>query len=104
MMPIMNSGDNCTYVPCFPGDDIKVGDIVFCQAQPSNLYFCHIVWDKYLYKTNLGTERWCWTIGNNRTGPAARNNGWCLREHIYGKLTAVENRQYDSAPHWVPRE
>ena len=101
-MSIMRSGDNCTYVPYFPGDDIKVGDVVFCQPQPSNLYFCHIVWDKYLHKMGLGAE-WCWTIGNNREGHGARNNGWCFREHIYGKLTMVESQMYEAPPDRSPR-
>ena len=59
------------------------GDIVFCQVQPSQQYFAHIVLD--VEESWYHNEPKYW-IGNIQ----GYNNGWCLREHIFGILVDVQ--------------
>ena len=73
----------------YPGSSIKVGDIVVCNVQPGNYYYCHLVWDRYELVQENTVKRTCWIIGNNKPGDAKKMNGWCYREHIYDILTKV---------------
>ena len=57
-------------------------DVVFCQVQPSELLYAHIV---VAIETCLHARENKYWIGNI-TG---RINGWCYREHIYGILIDV---------------
>ena len=83
--PLVYSGDVCFIWPITAGiTKIKPGDIVFCQVQPRNNYYVHLVWDVQTYRTENGTDKACYTIGNNKRGDGRRYNGYCYREHIYG--------------------
>ena len=75
--------------------EISVGDIVFCQVQPGERYFAHIVLE--VVQPNYYTEAKYYQIGNI-TG---HRNGWCFREQIYGILVDVQvlwDGQYYSRP------
>ena len=73
---------------------MTLGDIVFCQVQPSQLFYAHIVHNverSYVHRPK-------YSIGNIR----GHINGWCYREHIFGILVAVQvfsNGQYYLRPH-----
>ena len=50
--PLVFSGDVCFIWPILWGKTIiQPGDIVFCEVQPKNLYYCHLVWKKGVYPT-----------------------------------------------------
>ena len=63
--------------------EIGVGDIVFCEVQPSKMYFCHIVVEEQMDCYTREPKYW---IGSFN----ASVNGWCRREHIFGILVSVE--------------
>ena len=74
--------------------EIDVGDIVFCQVQPSGLFYAHIVHEVQIQPPK-------YQIGNTE----GHINGWCHREHIFGILIDVEvwsEGQYFSRP--FPKE
>ena len=107
MWPLVQSDDACTFRPIQAvtakggtdtiekeASEIGVGDIVFCQVQPSQHHYAHIV----LSVDDHHQEPTYW-IGNIER----RENGWCLREHIFGILVHVQqwwggDRQYHSRP------
>jgi hypothetical protein len=80
--PWVHSGDSCTYVPVNGPMDIRLHDVVFCEVQPGNRFYAHVV--KKIV-TKRGRLRF--TIANLE----GRENGWCEMEHIYGKLVHVEH-------------
>ena len=41
--PRVNSGDECFYDPVTEPEEVKAGDIVFCQVKPSWRFYAHIV-------------------------------------------------------------
>ena len=108
MWPLVQSDDGCTLHPIDEvteewgihavqkeAIEIGVGDIVFCQVQPSLQYYAHIVLD---VQTSIWPKReqkyW---IGNI----SGHINGWCLRQHVFGILVHVQKwwkSQYWSRP------
>ena len=67
--PLVYSGDICFIWPITPAvTTIRPGDIVFCQVQPRNNYYVHLVWSVDNYITENGTEKACYLIGNNKQG------------------------------------
>ena len=80
--PRVCSGDSCTYQPVANAAEIQLNDIVFCEVQPGNRFYAHIV-----RKIEDWEGRRCFTIANY----AGRENGWCYSEHIYGKLIHAEH-------------
>ena len=69
-----------------PASEILVGDIVFCAAQRSQLYYAHIVLE--IENDRLGDEpKYC--IGNIQ----GRVNGWRHHGHVFGVLAEVQARQ-----------
>ena len=108
MWPLVQSDDGCTFHPIDEvteewgihavqkeASEIGVGDIVFCQVQPSLQYYAHIVLD---VQTSIWpkNEQKYW-IGNIN----GHINGWCLREHVFGILVHVQKwwkSQYWSRP------
>jgi hypothetical protein len=72
---------------------VQVDDIVFCEVQPNDRFYAHLVLRKEWHRERLagmsaswaecaiGGE-WYFTIGNIE----GRENGWCRIEHIYGRL------------------
>ena len=105
MWPLVQSGDACWFHPIQAvtakdasihkeASEIDVGDIVFCQVQPSQHHYAHIV----LSVEDHHQEPKYW-IGNIER----HKNGWCLRKHIFGILVNVQqwwggDRQYHSRP------
>ena len=82
LWPRVQSGDSCIYEPITNHDLIQLEDIVFCEVQPGNRFYAHVVkrigeWEGKRY----------FTIANIK----GRENGWCYDEHVYGKLTRVEH-------------
>ena len=106
MWPLVQSDDACTFHPIQAvtakdgihtiekeASDIGVGDIVFCQVQPRQHHYAHIV----LSVEDHHQEPKYW-IGNIQK----RVNGWCFREHIYGILVEVQvelKGRYYTRPH-----
>ena len=83
LYPKVWSGDTCMYVPVKLGTPIIAGDIVFCQVQPYNRFFAHMV--LRIDTPADPAEKPKYWIGNIE----GRENGWCYREHIYGWLIEV---------------
>ena len=108
MWPLIQSDDACTFHPIEEvteedgihavqkkASEIGVGDIVFCQVQPSQQYYAHVVLD---VQTSIWpkNEQKYW-IGNI----SGNINGWCLRQHVFGILVHVQKwwkSQYWSRP------
>ena len=99
MWPLVQSNDACLFhlIQAVTADygvhaihkkasEIGVGDIVFCQVQPSQQYYAHIVLS---VEDHLGPKYWIGNIEGNK-------NGWCLRQHIFGILVDVQ--------HWDAKE
>ena len=77
LWPRVWPNDQCTYAPVTSADDVNMDDIVFCQVQPGNRFYGHVVSDKWFQE-----DKWYFTISNLK----GRSNGWCTMEHIYGRL------------------
>jgi len=108
MWPLVQSDDGCTFHPIDEAteewgihavqkeaSEIGVGDIVFCQVQPSLQYYAHIVLDVQTSIWPKNDEKYY--IGNIN----GYINGWCLRQHVFGILVHVQKRwksQYWSRP------
>ena len=75
---------------------IQAGDIVFCQVQPKSHYYVHLVWAVNAYRTENGTDKACYTIGNNKPGDGKRYNEYCYREHIYGIVRMTSKGIYEA--------
>ena len=43
LYPRVWANDQCTYDPVFSADEVYVNDIVFCQVQPGDRFFAHVV-------------------------------------------------------------
>ena len=75
-----------------------MGDIVFCQVQPSQCYCAHIIVEEAEAvgaDIEKGPVYW---IGNIHE----RRNGWCRQGHSFGFLVDVQTRwddRYWSRPH-----
>ena len=61
---------------------LKVGEVVFCAVQPRNHLCAHMI-----YKIGTYDGAAYWLIGNMKEPPHI--NGWCLAEHIFGRLMEV---------------
>ena len=106
MWPLVQSGDACTLHPIQAvtakegkfsiqkeASEIDVRDIVFCQVQPSQQFYAHIV-----QRRQHCSQRPTYFIGNIQR----RMNGWCYREHIFGIHVDVQvfsGGEYFSRPH-----
>ena len=82
LFPRVWSNDCCTYTPVVSATEVRVDDIVFCQVQPGDRFYAHLVKHKYW---QYSQSKWIFTISNLQ----GRENGWCGIEHIYGRLTNV---------------
>ena len=81
LFPRVHSNDMTHYVPVTRDDEIQEDDIVFCEVQPGDRFYAHLVKCKYRYEGGA----WCYIIANL----AGRENGWCSLCHIYGRLIRV---------------
>ena len=84
LWPRVWSNDCCTYEPVESEDQVRQKDIVFCQVQPGDRFYGHLVSSKYWHNR---AARWTFTISNIK----GRENGWCYIEHIFGRLVNVEH-------------
>ena len=82
LSPIVQSGDCCIIEPILDCGTLVVGDIVFCEVQPTNRFYAH----KVLH-IGVWHGRRYFDIGNNHDPP--HKNGWCYDCHIYGQMVEV---------------
>ena len=82
LYPRVCSNDLCTYEPVTSADEVNIEDIVFCQVQPGDRFYAHLVSHKWFEDDE------CWFTISNLKG---RSNGWCSIKHIYGRLIRVEH-------------
>lgn len=88
----VESGNMCRYIPIeavrFPKDEsgfessLKERDIVFCQVQPSNKFFAHMI---HRIQWWIPDQRYYYVISGSARG--AHANGWCYIDTIYGLMT-----------------
>ena len=91
LYPRVNSGDKFTFHPVSDPSEVSEEDIVFCEVQPGNRFYAHMVCKKvWGYRppepyTGGEGEGWYFVISNLQK----RGNGGCAWKQIYGKLTDV---------------
>ena len=82
LWPRVWPNDLCGFDPVTSPDEVRKDDIVFCQVQPGNRYFAHVVSRKW-----FEDDDWYFIISILK----GIQNGWCSIKHIYGRLTKVEH-------------
>ena len=82
LWPRVKSGDCCFFEPVLDPDLLKLNDIVFCQVQPSERFFAHMITEMKVDPAASAKNRRAWTIGNIN----GHVNGWCYDRHIYGRM------------------
>ena len=82
LYPRVWPNDLCTYEPVTSIYEVNKDDIVFCEVQPGDRFYAHLVWCKWFQE-----GEWYSTISNLQR----RSNGWCSIKHIYGRLIRVEH-------------
>ena len=82
LWPRVHSNDLTTYDPVTSADQVREGDIVFCQVQPGDRFYAHVVKRKILQSYGPHHGEWEFTIANAR----GWENGTCHIKHIYGRL------------------
>ena len=92
LWPWVHSGDCCIFEPAFDcATLIAKHDVVFCEVQPGNRFFAHIILRIEYEDTSSSsaasaqTPRRTFYIGNM----SEHENGWCYDEHMYGRLIEV---------------
>ena len=83
LVPFVKPNDRCTYAPVTREEDVQLKDIVFCQVQPRNYFYAHLVTRKERYRGG----RVYFAISTAK----GHDNGCCYIEHIYGKLIKVKS-------------
>ena len=91
MHPPIQKGDKCVFEPVNERTAICLGDVLFCHIQPRNIFIAH--WVVRIESTAESSPKY--HIGDRKGKP----EGWCRREHIYGKLCQVT---YIHPPACVP--
>ena len=79
--PWVLSNDCCTYAPVTDPKELRQHDVVFCEVQPGNRFYAHII--KQIVELRRGPRFYI----SNLQG---RLNGYCEMKHIYGKLIHVQ--------------
>ena len=82
LYPRVWSNDLCTYEPVTSIYQANVNDIVFCEVQPGDRFYAHLVSRRWFQN-----GEWYFTITNLK----GWSNGWCSLKHIYGRLIRVEH-------------
>ena len=74
LQPLVWSGDTCIINPIIPGVNSKIqaGDIVFCQVQPCDRYYIHLVWEASPWEDENGVMQMRYIIGNSKPAKKAR--------------------------------
>ena len=90
LWPRVHSNDQTTFEPVTNVEEVQVDDIVFCEVQPGDRFYAHIVkrkdWWEWHECDDVPVDQlgaWFFTISNIR----GREHGWCAIGHIYGKMT-----------------
>ena len=83
LWPRVRSNDLCTYEPVTDERRVQEQDIVFCEVQPYNRFYVHLVNKK---EWDFDHSQYKFTITNIK----GRENGYCFMRHIYGRLIACE--------------
>ena len=82
MHPIVHIGDCCLFQPVVEHTILRVGDIVFCDAQPGNKIGTQtILHIGYRHQNGCISRNRYYDIGCNNP-PGKR--GYCYHEHVYG--------------------
>ena len=82
LYPRVRSNDRCSYEPVTSAHEVHQDDIVFCQVQPGDRFYGHLVSRKWFEE-----DEWWFNISNAH----GRENGWCSIKNIYGRLIRVEH-------------
>ena len=82
LYPRVHSKDMCFYDPVMYADEVNENDIVFCQVQPGDRFFAHLVSRKW-----FEDGEWYFKICNMK----GQENGWCSLKNIYDRLIRVEH-------------
>ena len=80
LCPRVYPNDQTTYDPVTSADQVEEEDNVFCQVQPGNRFYGHLV--KHKTWSHFG-QVWVFRISDLKGNT---ENGWCHLEHIYGRL------------------
>ena len=83
LWPRVHSNDVTHYKPVKRDEEVSQDDIVFCKVK--DRYIAHLVKKKCWYERAAG---FCYTISrlDSRPGSMVGENGWCMINHIYGRL------------------
>jgi len=90
LYPWVHSNDCCVFAPVTDPDQLKVGDVVFCEVQESKRHYAHMIheigWENFRdpFDGEVMFKRYFW-IGNMK----GHRNGWSYDGHIYGRLVEV---------------
>ena len=84
LWPRIHSNDLTYYYAVSADSEVEEGDIVFCQVDPGERYYAHLVKTK---EWHYMRGEWLYTISNMEGRP----NGTCFIGQIYGKLYRVEH-------------
>ena len=88
LAPRVRSGNGCCYHPVTNADEVNENDIVFCEVQPGDRFYAHVVKYKYWHTGDPHEPpQWAFIISNIK----GRENGWCYMEHIYGKCVEIQD-------------
>ena len=80
LFPLVHANDSCLFEPVANPEELKQGDVVFCEVQPGDRFFAHLI-------HKIEWEAWfrVFTIGDID----GNVNGHCFDEKIYGRLVEV---------------
>ena len=81
--PWVKHGDRCHYEQVMDAEKLKLLDIVFCEVQPSKQFRVNLICQ--IVRRRGSDFRPCFYISDFQ----GNEQGHCLIEHIYGKLTHV---------------
>ena len=84
LYPRIHSNDLTYYYAVSADSEVEEGDIVFCQVDPGDRYYAHLVKTK---EWHYMRGEWLYTISNMEGRP----NGTCFIGQIYGKLYRAEH-------------
>jgi len=80
LYPVVHANDSCLFEPVANPEELKVNDIVFCEVQPGDRFFAHLI-----HKIEWVAGFRCFAIGDID----GNGDGHCFNEHIYGRLVEV---------------
>ena len=91
LLPMVASGDRCTYTVVTLAEQVLVNDVVFCEVQEGDRFYAHLVSKKEYHHRD---KCYYFTISNMKhvLDPISNpwTNGWCQMKHIHGKLILIQ--------------